>query len=151
MKTNVQLDREIAASLKSAVKARPNAGARTTPRTHELFFLSEGNPGTSITAVDKVTYFERFDDLESAIRALALLPEGSIAYGDAHFGPQFMIVWSIPQHTDLLYWSDGDLNAAKYVVRTTRSVRAAQLRKLGGKNATYFEGVYARARRRHWK
>jgi hypothetical protein len=64
--------------------------------------------------------------LTDAVDMLGRLPQGSITYGVARTGPQFMIAWAAPSHSDSIYWTDKDLNAQPYVAGKTATLRDEQ-------------------------
>lgn len=125
-KSAAQLDREIAEVLS---QKRKLPAAWTKALKHELFYLSdlsEDQQGGKHAA-----HIERFDNLRDAIDMLARLPEGSITYGNAHQGPKFMIVWAAPAHSELLYWTDGDLNVADETRKEARTIKKKQTKRYG--------------------
>lgn len=126
-----------------ATKSQPRS------RKHDLFYLSEDQQGGKY-----VEHVERFDNLNEAIDMLARLPHGSITYGTAEEGPKFMIVWAAPAHTDLLYWTDGDLNAQSATQDATKEIRDRQAprstrAKLHG-SEQYFNNRFEKVRLKHW-
>jgi len=141
-KKAAQLDREIAAAL-----ARKPLTARKA--AHELFYVSADQQGGKVAE-----QIERFHDLAEALDTLARLSQGSITYGNAADGPQYMIVWAAPEHTDLLYWTDGDLNAQPYVQGLTKTLRDEQAPRAARKgphgSEQYFNDRFEKARRKHW-
>lgn len=123
-KSPAQLDREITEAL-----------ARPTAKKHELFYLSEDQQGGK-----HAEHIERFDNLPAALDMLARLPVGSITYGNAADGPKFMLVWAAPEHTDMLFWTDGDLNVLDSTAASSRAIRKQQT-KLYGDLDKRFQGA----------
>ncbi len=146
-KSVAQLDREIAEAL--ANPSSKEAKSRAKRRKFGLFYLSDQQEGGK-----SAVHFERFDKLAPAIDALARLPQGSITYGNAEDGPQFMIVWATPQHTDLLYWTDTDLNVQPGTQVATKAIRDRQAppgkRKGPHGSEQYFNNRFEQVRRKHW-
>lgn len=144
-KTAAQLDREIAEALGHA---RPTKQSKRR-RAHDLFYLSEDQQGGKYAA-----HFEHYGSLAEAIDALARLPQGSITHGNAEDGPQFMIVWAAPAHTDLLYWTDGDLSAQPRAQDHTKAVRDRQApsstRRSAHGSEQYFNDRFEQIRLKHW-
>jgi hypothetical protein len=120
-KTPAQLEREIAEALSDHKRPKSKARGQVKARGHELFYVSEDQQGGK-----SAEHFERFDTLAEAIDTLARLPVGSITYGNAADGPKFMIVWAAPAQTDLLYWTDGDLNVQSGTQLATKEIRNRQ-------------------------
>ena len=116
-KSPAQLDREIAQALRSGKKPRGEARRYI----HELFYVSDDQQGGR-----HAEHVEQFDNLGDAVELLARLPQGSVTYGNASTGPQFTIVWAAPEQSDLLYWTDGDLNKQEAVRVQTREIRDKQ-------------------------
>lgn len=141
-----QLDREIAESL----RAPPSSKNANKLRGHELFYISADQQGG--TSAEMI---ERFSSLAEALDTLARLPAGSITAGNALAGPQLMIVWAAPKHTDLLYWTDGDMSARVLDALTTKALRDQQApRGVRGKehgSEQYFNHRFEKARARYWK
>ena len=131
-KSVAQLDREIAEVLS---KKPPKTSAASR---HELFYLSEEQQGGK-----HAQHIEQFNKLGDALDMLAKLPAGSITYGNAAEGPKFMIVWAAPEHTDLLYWTDGDLNAQSAIRDQTIKIRERQAKRTKGASA-YFDERFKR-------
>jgi hypothetical protein len=138
-KTAAQLDREIAKAL----------APKKAPRPFDLFYLSEDQQGGK-----HATHFERYDNLTDAIDTLARLRHGSITYGNAKDGPKFMIVWAVPEHTDLLYWTDGDLSAQPRLQDETKEIRDRQApsrtRRSPHGSEQYFNNRFEKTRLKHW-
>jgi hypothetical protein len=120
-KSRAQLDREIYETL--AAGRKPPA---TRAGKHALFYLSEDQTGGRYAE-----HIERFDNLRDALDMLAQLPAGSITYGNAAEGPKYMLVWAAPAHTDMLYWTDGDLNVLNLIRREAREVKERQFKRYG--------------------
>jgi len=127
-KSPTQLDREIAEAL-AGRKTKPAASAA---KKHELFYLSEDQQGGR-----HAEHIERFDNLPAALDMLARLPEGSITYGNAAEGPKFMLVWAAPAHTELLYWTDGDLNVLDATREEARAIKKRQTKRYGNLDARF--------------
>jgi hypothetical protein len=120
-KSASQLDREITEVLMAGQK--PPA---TRAGKHELFYLSEDQTGGR-----HAEHIERFDNLRDALTMLAQLPAGSITYGNAAQGPKFMLVWAAPEHTEMLYWTDGDLNVLNQIRTEAREIKKRQTKRYG--------------------
>jgi len=146
-KTASQLDREIAEALGHR---SPSSRTKARPRGHELFYVSEDQQGGRAAE-----HFEQYDNLAEALDTLARLPHGSITYGSADEGPQLMIVWAAPEHTDLLYWTDGDLSAQPRAQDATKAIRDRQApsgaRRGPHGSEQYFNRRFEQARLRHWR
>ena len=126
-KSSAQLDREIADALATDGRQRRAVERRAA---HELFYVSDDQRGGR-----HAEHVEQFDNLGDAVEFLARLPQGSVTYGNALSGPQFMIVWAAPEHNDLLYWTDGDLNTQESTRAKTREIRDAQAP--GGRRSSF--------------
>ncbi len=123
-KSPAQLDREIAEALTQGRGHRPARRSSTSDaRAHELFYLSEDQQGGK-----HAEHIERFDNLRDAVDMLARLPVGSITYGNAAEGPKFMLVWAAPEHTEMLFWTEGDLNVQDSTREEAAAVRKRQTR-----------------------
>lgn len=72
---------------------------------------------------------------------LARLPEGSITYGNAAEGPKFMLVWAAPAHTELLYWTDGDLNVQDATREEARAIKKRQAKRYGDLDARFRKSI----------
>lgn len=126
----------------ASFKQRPAGPKKKTPTDHELFYLSEDQQGGK-----HAVHFERFDRLVDAVDMLGRLPHGSITFGTARTGPQFMIAWAAPEHTDMIHWTDGDLNAQPYIQGKTRTLREEQAPRAAD-SMQFFEDRLRRARAR---
>lgn len=141
-KSPARLNREITDFL---AKNPLRDSSRRRARGHELFYVSEDQQGGK-----HAEHFERFDDLAEALDALARLPAGSITWGNADEGPKFMIVWAAPETSDLLYWTDGDLNVQESARDETIQIRERQAGRTKGAQA-YFDDRFRRAVEKHWR
>jgi len=130
--------------------SRPRARGwkSATRRAHELFYVSEDPQGGK-----HAEHFEQYTNLEDAVDTLARLSQGSITYGNAEQGPQFMIVWAAPAHTNLLYWTDGDLSAQPDTQAATKAIRtrhAPQSTRGAHGSEKYFNKRFEQTRLKHW-
>jgi hypothetical protein len=148
-KTADQLNREIATALGYKIPARTKAQKAEVRRQHDLFYVSDDQQGGK-----HAEHFEHFGSLGEAIDTLARLAHGSITYGNAQDGPKFMIVWAAPEHTDLLYWTDGDLNVQSGTQAATKAIRDRQapssVRSKPHGSEQYFNDRFEKIRRKHW-
>ena len=135
-KSPAQLDREITAALTPGRKKRSATTTATAAKKHELFYLSEEQQGGK-----HAEHIERFDNLPAALDMLARLPEGSITYGNAAEGPKFMLVWAAPTHTEMLYWTDGDLNVLDATREEARAIRKRQTKRYGDLDERFRKAV----------
>jgi hypothetical protein len=129
-KSPARLDREITEALKRRATKKSHARAK------ELFYLSEDQQGGKYAE-----HFERFDNLGDAIDMLARLPAGSITYGNSVEGPKFMLVWAAPAYSELLYWTDGDLNVQDKRREEAAAIKKQQTKRYGNLDARFRQAI----------
>jgi hypothetical protein len=112
-KSPARLDYEIA----RALSGEETAHAPTPDR----FYVSDDTQGGP-----HARRLGQFDDLTDALDALVDLRQGSITHGDEKGGRELMIVWAVPAYTDVLYWTDGDLNVPDETRTEVRRIRDRQ-------------------------